>query len=103
METREIKEKVLRIMALAMEVSTIRNSLDKTSYPDVIVTFNGCVSNLDVLVYENGIKPGIEPDRRWYVILYRGDTSDKSKENYSNYGCKELDNIIAYLEDLKNA
>ena len=102
METREIKEKVLRIMALAMEVSTIRESLDEMDYPDVVVSFNGSVSNLDVIVYKNGIKTGIEPDRKWYVILYRDDTSDRSKEYFNSYGYVELDKIIKYLEDLKN-
>ena len=54
MEAREIKEKVLRIMALAMEVSKIRNYPCKGEYPDVFVDFSANVSCLNVIVYENG-------------------------------------------------
>ena len=103
METREIKEKVLRIMALAMEVSTIRKGSDEEGYPDVFVSFSGHVSDLDVAVYENGFDSKIEPHRKWYVHLYEDDTEDRNKVLFHTFGCAELDNIIAYLEDLKNA
>lgn len=103
METREIKEKVLRIMALALEVSTIRESLDEMDYPDVFVSFTGNVSSLDVIVYENGFDTDVKPDRKWYVHLYEDDTPDRSKEYFNSYGCAVLDTIIAYLEGLKNA
>ena len=103
METREIKEKVLRIMALAIEVSTIRKGPDEEGYPDVFVSFSGHVSDLDVAVYKNGFDKNTDPDRKWGVYLYKDDTTDESKELFNTYGCAELDNIIAYLEDLKNA
>lgn len=102
METREIKEKVLRIMALAMEISTIRKSPDEKGYPDVFVHFAGHVSDLDVTVYENGFDYKIEPHRKWYVHLYEDDTEERNKTMFHTFGCAELDNIIAYLEDLKN-
>lgn len=102
METREIKEKVLRIMALAMEVSTIREYPHGGDYPDVFVEFSAHVSCLSVTVYENGFDANVEPDRRWNAYLYRDDTPDSSKaDNYFGYAV--LDEIICYLEGLKNA
>lgn len=103
METREIKEKVLRIMALAMEVSTIRKGPDEKGYPDVFVRFSGHVSDLDVTVYENGFDYKIDPHMKRYVHLYENDTDDLNKNAFHTFGCAELDNIIAYLEGLKNA
>lgn len=102
METREIKEKVLRIMALALEVSTIREYPHGGDYPDVFVSFSAHVSDLDVIVYKNGFDAGVKPDRKWYVHLYEDDTLDASKEHFDAYGCADLDDIIEYLEDLKN-
>lgn len=103
METKEIKEKVLRIMALAMDVSTIRKGPDEKGYPDVFVHFAGHVSDLDVSVYENEFDYKIEPHRKWFVHLYENDTDDLNKATFHTFGYAELDNIIAYLEDLKNA
>ncbi len=103
METREIKEKVLRIMALAMEVSKIREDPNEEGYPDVFVSFSGHVSGLDVAVYENGFDHKIEPHRKWHVHLYENDTEDRNKVLFHTFGCADLDDIIEYLEDLKNA
>lgn len=103
METREIKEKVLRIMALAMDVSTIHKYPHEGNHTDVFVNFTANISGLDVTVYKNGYAASAEPDRKWEVYLYRDDTSDESKERYDTYGCSALDDIIEYLEDLKNA
>lgn len=103
METREIKEKVLRIMALAMEVSTIHEYPHKGNHTDVFVNFIANISALDVTVYKNGFDKSADPDRKWEVYLYKNDMQDVNKKCFSTYGCAELDNIIAYLEDLKNA
>jgi hypothetical protein len=102
-EARELKENVLRIMALAMEVSKIREDSDEGGYPDVFVSFSGHVSDLDVHVYENGFDDKKDPDRQWYVHLYEDDTEDLNKTMFHTFGRAELDNIIEYLEDLKNA
>lgn len=102
-EAREIKENVLRIMALAMEVSKIREYPYEGGYPDVFVNFNANVSSLNVIVYENGFDAGVKPDRKWDVYLYRDDTLDENKECFDIYGCADLDDIIEYLEGLKNA
>lgn len=101
-EAREIKENVLRIMALAMEVSKIREYPYEGDLPDVFVYFYANVSKLNVTVYENGYTASAEPDRKWEVYLYRDDTPDESKERYDTYGYADLDDIIEYLEDLKN-
>ena len=101
-EAREIKENVLRIMALAMEVSKIREYPYEGGYPDVFVDFAANVSCLNVIVYEKGFDAGVKPDRKWNVYLYRDDTLDESKEDFDIYGCADLDDIIEYLEDLKN-
>lgn len=101
-EAREIKEKVLRIMALAMEASKIREYPYEGGLPDVFVEFTANVSCLNVIVYKNGFDAGVKPDRKWNVYLYRDDTLDESKEDFDIYGCADLDDIIEYLEDLKN-
>lgn len=112
METREIKEKVLRIMALAMDVSTIRKlakdgstigkNPDGKAYPDIFVNFYANVSLFEVLAYEHGYASDREPEKVWHVYLYRNDTPDSFKiDNY--FGRDVLDEIISYLEDLKNA
>lgn len=112
METREIKEKVLRVMALAMDVSTIRKlavdssvigkSPDGKAYPDIFVNFYANISLFEVFAYEHGYASDREPEKVWHVYLYRNDTPDSFKtDNY--FGCDVLDEIIGYLEDLKNA
>lgn len=103
METREIKEKVLRIMALAMKVSTIHKYPHEGNHTDVFVSFTANISGLDVTVYKNGFDKSANSDRKWNVYLYRDDTSVEDKKRFDIYGSVELDNIIEYLEDLKNA
>ena len=112
METREINEKVLRIMALAMEVSTIRKlakdgsvtgkSPDGKAYPDIFINFYANISLFEVFAYEHGYTSDRAPEKVWRVYLYRNDTPDSFKAD-KYFGCEVLNEIITYLEGLKNA
>lgn len=104
METREIKEKVLRIMELAMEVSTIRKEPDEEGYPDIFIYFHPHVSLLEVFAYEHGYTSGRAPEKEWNVYLHRSNNDIPVSVKADKYfGYDVLDEIIGYLEGLKNA
>lgn len=103
METREIKEKVLRIMALAMDVSHIIENKEGLDYPDIFIYFHPHVSLFEVFTYEHGYTSDRVPEKEWNVYLHRSNNDiPESVKSDKYFGCEVLDEIIAYLEDLKN-
>lgn len=84
-----INEKILKIMALALEISPADER--KAGKPLVRVEYSPIGGSVSVTLYRYGWNENIEPDFYAYVSgCYYDDKTE------------ELNKIIAYLEELKN-
>lgn len=84
---KSIKEKVLEIMALALEFNCSEAESDNINKkPKFLVGYAGHVNYLTVAVYKNGWEKGIEPDMYEMLSIH-----DRMYE-------KKLDDIIEYMK-----
>lgn len=86
---KSIKEKVLEIMALALEFNCSEAESDNTNKkPAFFVDYTGHVNYLTVKVYKNGWGKDVESDM--YEMLLIHDRMDE----------KKLDDIIEYMKEV---
>jgi hypothetical protein len=93
--TDAIRQKVLRIMELALLLNPTKTEQDLTkSKPTVFVWQSGHVANICVTVHSDGWCSGIDADKR-FDIPYAGD-----EYHSEEYIISSLDGCISYLEFL---
>lgn len=86
---KSIKEKVLEIMALALECNCSEAGSDNTNKkPVFFLDYAGHLNYLTVAVYKNGWKTGVQADMFEALLIH-----DRMDE-------KKLDDIIEYMKEV---
>ena len=87
-KSREIRQKILKIMDLALKISP--PDVEKVQgTPDVFVKYSPHCCVLEVEVYKCGWKYGCDSNDRSFISITSKDAS------------KELDEVIEHLQDLR--
>ena len=89
-KSREIRQKILKIMDLALKISPPDVEKVKGT-PDVFVEYSAHCPALSVRVYTHGWKENNGPDKEFWMLTFREDESE------------QLNKIIEYLQDLREA